>query len=289
MHRTCLLASLLVTACMADDAEVPAPDEAVAGTLYINNLELKTENSGNHSTWWRSPTAYCSPYRRLYGMGSSQPSNGSILFRGTLPQGVGLPSAAQAAAQEDLAGTSSNWFMTAYAICGDELDGQTMVWQRSVYSSAATRDVTVTCPDNKSVIGAGGTINFGEGRVKIDEIRPNEGLTQVSVFASENQDTTSEDWGVTAYAICATKPAGLIRVAASASTAWTTGQQVVATCPEEKRLLSVAGGVDASTRTNLRVFEMRPSALRSATVRATTKGGAPGVTGNVKAYAICAD
>ena len=70
--------------------------------FVLNGIELVDEPSGTHSTWWRSPTARCSGNNKLFGLGSSQPSNGSILFRGLIPINAYdvLAFSAQSAAQK---------------------------------------------------------------------------------------------------------------------------------------------------------------------------------------------
>ncbi|WP_438017439.1 hypothetical protein WMF18_42875 [Sorangium sp. So ce315] len=270
---------------------VRAAGNEVVALALVNGLELVSKSSGLSSTWWRSPTVYCPGGSTLVGMGSSQTWNEHILFRGLIPaQGLAAnPYGTQAAAQEDLAGTTINWQITAFATCSRQLSGLTVAKADSASSSSASRTWTVSCPSGKKVVGAGGTIMYGDGRVKIDEIRPNETLDQVTVTASEDQDGTSSNWLLRAYAVCADAPTGLVRVRATAANGWDR-RPVVATCPAEKRLLSVAGGVDASVRTAMRTYEMVPSHdLKTAMVRVGTKGSSAGVTGEVRAYAICAD
>jgi hypothetical protein len=256
----------------------------------VNDLTRVAKVSETSSTWWRSPESICSTGTQLLGMGSSQPSNGSILFRGMLAYKAvtGVVVGAETAAQEDLLGTTVSWNMTSFAMCGT-VPGVSYVQDGTTYTSDATRTWTVSCPAGKKVLGGGGTIWQGDGRVKIDEIRPNETLDQVTVTASEDQDGTTQGWSLQVYAICATPPPGLVRVKAVAASGWD-GRAVVASCPSEKRLLSVGGGVEASNRTPMRVFDLVPSSgLTSATARVTTKGSTSGITGEVRAYAICAD
>jgi hypothetical protein len=272
------------------EAELSGSEITLAAAA-LNGLELFEEFSGQHSTWWRSPKAYCSGTKTLVGMGSTQPNDGSILFRGLIPaQGAAPnPIGAESAAQEDLTGTMADWKMTAYAICSIPLAGLEVAESGSSYDTTSTRTWSVSCPSGKKVIGAGGTIWQGEGRVKIDEIRPNESLDQVTVTASEDQDGTSSGWSLRAYAVCAYPIPGLVRVSKVAANGWDE-RNVDATCPSEKRLLSVGGGVAASDPIAMRVFDLRPSqGLTVATVRVTTKGSTSGVTGEVRSYAICAD
>jgi hypothetical protein len=269
-------------------------DAAVAvkgtATKSINNIHTVGEVSEHNSTWWRSPTAYCEYNNRLVGLGAAGPGNGSVLFRGLIPrQGEAtMPVGTEAAAHEDLAGTTDNWSVVSYAVCAEPPEGLELVEAVSPASSSATRTWTADCPSGKRVLGAGGTITGGNGRVKVDEIRPNEGLTQVTVTASEDQDGTSSSWRVRAYAVCAFPPAGLVRVGNRAPNGWD-GRTVTARCPGEKVALGASGGVDADVRTNLRVQSIAPSGRAGAYVMANTKGGDGGATGDVRAYAICID
>jgi hypothetical protein len=275
-----------------DNLEVSAESNDELGFLaLVNGLELITKPSGSSSTWWRSPDAFCPGSKTLVGMGSSHTWDPHVLFRGLVPIKGNAPNpmGAEGSAQEDLTGTSANWELTTYATCSNLLSGLELAHTGSSYSSSSTRTHTVSCPAGKRVIGAGGTIWQGEGRVKVDEIRPNESLEQVTVYASEDQDGTSANWSLRAYAVCAYAPTGLVRVRAAAANGWDR-RAVTATCPSEKRLLSVAGGVEATNRTPMRVYQMQPSLdLKTATVRVGTHGSTSGATGEVRAYAICAD
>jgi hypothetical protein len=296
MKQTLSLALILFTACTeAADIEQPLDDESAidqdAVEPFINNLEWRYTYSSNSKDWWRSPETNCSTNRVLYGMGVALPLRSEILFRGMTPYGYGAPwSASEAAAQTRSKRDIGLWQMTNYAVCGAPMPGLEVV-TRSMDSdiSDPQQQVDVACPSGKKVIGAGGTITWGEGLAKIDEIRPNESLTQVTVTASE-ASRTDQVWTVTAYAVCATPPAGLVRATGTLANGWTSTNEVIASCPDEKRLLSVAGGVDiiSGARRDTRVYQIVPSFnLKYAIVRAG--GPSSGLSGNVKAYAICAD
>jgi hypothetical protein len=80
-----------------------------------------------------------------------------------------------------------------------------------------------------------------------------------------------------------------MRVSASAANGWD-GREVIARCPAWKRVIGTGGGVDAVTRTNMRVFNIVPSYdLQSTIVRVSNTGVPYGTSGAVRAYAICAD
>jgi hypothetical protein len=195
---------------------------------------------------------------------------------------------AEAGAHEDQAGTTSNWRLTAYGVCGQPMPGHQVVWRGSDWGSLETRNASVSCPEGLVVIGAGARIRGADGRVKVDEIRPGYLLRSVEVHASEDEVGTSSNWDVLAYAICAVRPSGHQLVEASVDRGWLAATPAVAACPQGKKLLSAFGGVKAFDTKNLRVSRMMPTGnLRAATVIASTTGGS--TRGDVNAYAICMD
>lgn len=298
--RTLLLACAALaapTGCLGTPADDDAPaveaTEATAeasSALTISGLELVQASSESSSQWWRSPTITCNGSSKLFGMGMLQPANGAILFRGLVPHTDGTyPNRFEAAAHEDLGGTSAAWVVTGFGICGAQPNLLSLHSTTSVASSATKQVQTVNCPSGTKVIGAGGTILGGDGRVKIDEIAPNAALDQVTVTASDDQDGTSSNWQVRAYATCAVAPTGLVRVTEVAANAWD-GTSVIARCPAGKRLIGLGGGVSATDLHALRVYGLIPTTnLTNAITRAISKGSTVGVTGEVRSYAICAD
>jgi hypothetical protein len=304
--RTLLLASAMLatpTGCLgappddtdgappADRTETTEATAEATSALTISGLERVLATSEVSSQWWRSPMVTCNGSNKLIGMGSLQPANGSILFRGLVPHtgDSPYPDRFETSAQEDHDGTSADWSITGYGICGAQPSLMSLHSTTGAASSATRHVQTVNCPSGTRVIGAGGTILDGEGRVKIDEIAPSAALDQVTVTASEDQDGTSESWSVRAYAVCSLAPSGLVRVTAVTPNGWD-GTSVIARCPSGKRLLGLGGGVSATDLHALRVYGLIPSSsLTSATTRAITKGSTAGVTGEVRSYAICAD
>jgi hypothetical protein len=62
----------------------------------------------------------------------------------------------------------------------------------------------VSCRTGKKVVGAGGDITGGVGRVVMDDITPDSSLSNVRVAAHNTQAGPVGDWVLRAYAICAT-------------------------------------------------------------------------------------
>lgn len=277
MSRNALFAAFLLAGCIDTEDDVAEVAQASLG-----GYQIVAEPSGVHSTWWRSPTAYCPAGSVLYGVGADHTNNHHILFRGVSPLTNG---AAEAGAQEDYSGTTANWQQTAYGVCGPRLSGQVYAQQASASNSNAVRTVSVGCPPGLVVIGAGAKLRGGEGRVKVDNIRPTE--TTVTVDASEDGVGSTNNWDVVAHAICAYRPEGYELVEATVYRGWATATPATAACGQNKKVLSASGGIVSSTRANLRVWRMMPTLNgRAATVIASTAGGTQ--YGDVKAYAICA-
>ncbi|MFF1818240.1 hypothetical protein ACFVWG_13155 [Kribbella sp. NPDC058245] len=105
---------------------------------------------------------------------------------------------------ETQAGRTDNWNANAAARCGAPLPGIQRVAATSVNDSASYKSVTATCPAGKKVVGTGHEIVNGKGQVLLDDVAPSPDLSSVRVDAWEDQDGTTNNWTVTAYAVCAT-------------------------------------------------------------------------------------
>ena len=110
----------------------------------------------------------------------------------------------------------------------------------SGYDSIQSKTVVVTCPTGTAV-GGGATIFNGGGKVAVEAVVPDVSAGTLTVTAKET-DSYSSDWSVTARAMCAPAPAGLVRIrhwSAKDSTDKTMGTS----CPGNKTLLSVGWDV----------------------------------------------
>jgi hypothetical protein len=71
--------------------------------------------------------------------------------------------------------------------------------------SASPKNASATCPAGKRVLGAGGEITGGLGEVRFETIRPDVFFGHYGlVNAREDQDGTTANWDLRAYAVCAT-------------------------------------------------------------------------------------
>ena len=106
------------------------------------------------------------------------------------------------------------------------------------------KSVTATCPSGKRVLGTGGDLNTFVGQVLLDDMRPNAGLTNVTVNALEDETGNSTNWSVTAYAVCAAPVQGLTRVSAASALDSTSNRVVHAPCPGAKQLTGAGGDIN---------------------------------------------
>ncbi|WP_437320936.1 hypothetical protein [Sorangium sp. So ce385] len=189
---------------------------------------------------------------------------------------------------EDAAGTSEDWEVWASANCADPIPGLERIQAVSASDSLSNKSVTATCPSGKMVVGSGGEITNGLGRVLIDDLRPNSLLTNVTVTGYEDALGTSNNWTVTAYAICADPLPGLQRVA-SFSAVSSSSKWVSADCPTGTVLLN-SGAEISSGIGFVGLIEMGPVNLLTMSNQTAAIEMMSGTTNSwaVDAYAICA-
>lgn len=97
-----------------------------------------------------------------------------------------------------------DWSIRAYAICGDEPGGRTIV-SRTSTTSSVDKGGSAPCPAGKVVFGGGFDIIGGAGETFIDDFIPTN--ASVLTFAMEHNDGSDDngrDWSLRSYAICGT-------------------------------------------------------------------------------------
>jgi hypothetical protein len=101
-------------------------------------------------------------------------------------------------------GTTANWTMKAYALCASPPFGLQIVRTTSTIDSKHAKSVVAHCPAGKRVMGAGADIAAPEGdRVMLDEVTPLPDLSGVNAVGTELAGGTTQNWTVSAEAICA--------------------------------------------------------------------------------------
>jgi hypothetical protein len=101
-------------------------------------------------------------------------------------------------------GTTANWTMKAYALCASPPLGLQIVRTTSTIDSKHAKAVVAQCPAGKRVMGTGADIAAPEGnRVMLDEVTPLPDLSGVNAVGTELAGGTTQNWTVSAEAICA--------------------------------------------------------------------------------------
>lgn len=212
--------------------------QASIGTLTVD-ADSQTNVGGDQT---EDVTAECPAGSVLIGAGWSASGN-----RVTVNEAVPDLSAGTVrveAWEQEGGSTFSNWSVTARATCATGILGVEVANDGpSLFNSSSSRSDTATCPFGKEVVGVGFDIGItaSEGEVHVTSIVPTS--NQVTVTAHEDDNGTSQSWGVTAYAVCATEPFGL-EIVPSPSPA--TGGFDATTCPAGKTAIGGGGSVDAA-------------------------------------------
>ena len=235
----------------------------------------------------RTVTATCPAGKQLTGAGAAKSASagGQVALTAIRPSTA--LTKIEATAAEDGSGYTGLWDASAWAICSDPLP---LLIRKAVTSpsDSLNKTVTATCGTGRKVIGGAAETITGRGQVVLTAIRPNPTLTAVTASAAEDDDGFARNWSVTAYAICATPPAGLQLVTVPSGTT-SADKAATASCPGGKDLL---GGGGATTRAGGQVaMELLPSpdgVPQSLTVRGFEDEDGIAASWNVTAYAICA-
>ena len=269
------------------------------------------DETGNPAPWSITGYVICAPGSRrevVTSFADSGPKNVNVTCPGAGRQVTGLggvvldgnaevlldrfrpdpPNNALVTAFEDDGGFAGNWQLSGNAVCATPLPGQEIVANATAENSVAGKNVSVSCPGAKRVVGAAGEVSQALGQVLLDDVRPNAALTTVTVNALEDETGTSASWSLIARAICADPLPGLERVSATSALDSETTKGATASCPAGKNLLSAAYDLNTFNGQIL-LGSLSPDNL----LTQATASGREDVTGNpvnwsVTAYGICA-
>jgi hypothetical protein len=206
-----------------------------SASAAVTGLERFSAPSPDNSSN-KSVTVSCPAGKQVLGAGGDIDGGSGEVVMGIVRPNAALTSVT-VQGLEDQNGTTANWTATAYAICATPPPGLERVLVPSPTDSL-DKSVPATCPAGKRVVGAGGDITGGGGQVALNDIIPNSALTSVTVTGLEDQDGTTSDWSVGAYAICANPVAGRERVAIASATD-SSDKNVGAPCPTGKQVTGV--------------------------------------------------
>ncbi|MGW4497992.1 hypothetical protein ACWENR_05140 [Micromonospora sp. NPDC004336] len=125
-------------------------------------------------------------------------------------------------------------------------------------SNSVAKSQNAPCPPGTKVIGGGGAITgSGLGQVGMDIMRPLVGGDAYSVTGREDETGVGGNWAVTANAICAPPPAGLVMVSGSSGPSLSTSNWFEKSCPPGKHAIGVGGAVVGAPNSEVVLEDLR--------------------------------
>ena len=143
------------------------------------------------------------------------------------------------AAMREVVAHPLNWQLSADALCVPKPAGWVVV---QATGPIGTQVVQVRCPAGLRVLGPGGRINNGLGRVALDHVVPAADLASVTVRGTPLPGAGAANWSVTAFAVCA-RDDSLTRASFAAPTGSPASASLNWSCPAGKGLYGVGAGV----------------------------------------------
>jgi hypothetical protein len=277
LRRSCLaLAVALVVPAVAFDASAFG---AVAATQTVSNTSPSTSSN-------KQVSVTCPAGKKVLSPGAFVDlANTDQVLLDDLRPSADLTSVTVNGLEDDT-GTSANWTLTAAALCATPPPGLERVSATSPLNSS-NKQVTVSCPGSKRVLGAGADINSFNGEVILDDLRPNAALTSVTANALEDETGNAFNWSVTAYAVCADPVAGLERISAGSPLDSSSPKILFPSCSSGKVMTGIGADINSfngQVQLNALNFGGPQNILLSATEDET---GNP-INWSLTAYVICA-
>ncbi|MEU5944496.1 hypothetical protein ABZ793_02930 [Micromonospora sp. NPDC047465] len=157
-------------------------------------------------------------------------------------------------------------------------------------STTFAKSQNAACPAGSKVIGGGGAITgSGLGQVGMDIMRPLVDGDTYSVTGREDENGFGGDWAITASAVCAPAPAGLVTVTgSSAPSSFGTSNWFEKSCPAGKHAIGVGGAVVGASNSEVVLEDLRIQ-QNSVVVAGAEDGTGFAGTWWLEATAICAD
>ena len=167
------------------------------GSMATTSRESASTSSG------KGVTVTCPAGKVVLGTGASiTGGRGEVVIDEIIPTATTVT----ATALEDPTGGGyfPDWTIRAYARCGDEPGGRTIV-SSTTTSNSVDKGGSAPCATGKVVFGGGFDIIGGAGETFIDDFIPT--TASVLTFGMEHDDGSDDngrDWSLRSYAICGT-------------------------------------------------------------------------------------
>ena len=194
----------IVIGLAAVQALLASQAEAVPG------LQRTTKTSVSNSSTSKTVTARCPVGKRVLGGGGTVTGGrGQVVLERLEPVQTATDDRFVVGAREDGTGYSSNWRLTAYALCANPLPAYGILPSTSGSPSSNSPQNTISFCIGQPEVGFGGRVNGGAGQVHLTNLaRDSNGTVDFTAIAAQ-EDANGFDgaWTATAYAVCANAPA----------------------------------------------------------------------------------
>jgi hypothetical protein len=273
----------------AAQAVLASPADALPG------LQRPAKTTVSDSSTSKSVAARCPAGQNVIGGGGKViGGRGQVVLERLQPVQTATDGRFVVAAREDETGYSSDWRLTAHAVCSDPLPGFGILDSTSGVASSNSPQSTISFCVGQTQVGFGGGVNNGAGQVHLTNLtRGSNGQVDfTSIAAVEDASGFDGAWNVTAYAVCANTPPNLMTVSA-ASPASSVSKSATVSCPIGTRVhsagaqLTSAGGDPVSGSLVIDRVTIDPQLL-SVTATAREDETRTNDDWSVRAVALCA-
>jgi hypothetical protein len=151
-------------------------------------------------------TADCPAGKQLIGVGGEIDFGSGVSLEALYPNPDGLEQTVVSAHRRPNFSNSNSWRVTAHAICANPLPGLQRVTMSSPFQSTGAAFTSVSCPDGKVLLSAGGDLSSGtSGQVTItfSGLVSFGGPGSAWALAEEDEDGFNGKWLLRARGICA--------------------------------------------------------------------------------------
>ena len=229
----------LVTGLAAVQAVLASQAEAVPGLQRITKVSVSDSSTS------KTVTANCPVGKRVLGGGGTVTGGrGQVVLERLEPVQSATNDRFVVRAREDGTGYSSNWRLTAYALCANPnpLPAYAILPSTSGSPNSNSPQSTISFCVGQPQVGFGGRINGGVGQVHLTNlVRASNGDIDFTLIAAQEDATGfGGAWTATAYAICANTTVNF--TTASATTpASSVNKSATVSCPANMRVHSAGG------------------------------------------------
>jgi hypothetical protein len=228
---------------------------AAASTIPFGSVQVVVATSGLDSNTSKVVTAVCPAGKKVLGGGGLTSGGGPhVLMTELRPISQGSGNVFNVIAIEDTVGTPQPWSVQAFAFCADAPLGLEYVTVNSTNTTAPLTGAFAKCSAGKVLVGSGGRIGSGFGRVALDVIPAS---LQGGAIAFAKTAGVSTPYLLSSFAVCATGVAAFDTevVSAISDSGTANPKKVVLQCPAGMGATGVAGWTENNPSVHLLSFK----------------------------------